>query len=59
MDTNKLVALEITTALIKADPDLIRNADPQLVDRRIKAAFELFEKVSAATKNSVEKTTEQ
>ncbi len=54
MDFKEHIALEITTALIKADPTILKGTEPQLVDRRIRAAVELLAKVSDAVKQKVD-----
>ncbi len=55
MESTGHVALEITLALIKADPNILKNNDPKLIDRRITAAFELFEKVTYEARSRTEK----
>ncbi len=56
MNPKEHLSLEITTALITAEPTLLKSTDPQLIDRRIKAALDLFGRVSEATKQRYEES---
>jgi hypothetical protein len=55
MDLKERVALELTAALITADPTILKGNDPQLIDRRIRTAIDLFVKVSDALDKRFEK----
>lgn len=50
MNPKDQIALELTTALITADPTLLKGNDPQLIERRVKAALDLYVKVSEAVR---------
>jgi len=51
MGPKERVVLEITTALISADPEILKSGDAQFIDRRINAALELLSKVSQAVEH--------
>jgi hypothetical protein len=55
MDPKDRVALEITTALIRSTPEILKGNDPQFIDRRIKSAFELLDRVSLCAKQRSER----
>ena len=51
MTPKEQIALQVTSALIQADPSILKSADPLLLDRRIKAALDLYGRVNEMVAN--------
>ena len=46
MTPKEQLALRITTALIQADPTILKGVDPQMLDRRIRSVLEIYDRVN-------------